>query len=150
MDILKLNKVLILSFLLFFYGCKEIHKKTKGYCNKYISGGMGFSLFLDKVSEFEFEQISITSKQIKNLKYIKKYVGEKNFIIGDSILLTDTLLITFKDKIYKLHSFKNGAIEIFTDGENGENYENCFLKEINFNKKIIKREQDLTFKIKLE
>ncbi|PKH52361.1 hypothetical protein CXF68_17390 [Tenacibaculum sp. Bg11-29] len=149
MGTLKLNNILLLATLLFFNSCKEIHKKEKGYCNKYISGGMGFSLLLNEISETNFKELSITSKKIGKLKFLKKYIDEKNFVLGDSILLSDTIFLKFKDKTYKLHSFKNGNMEIFTDGRNGEKYQNCFLESMSFNGEIIKRESNLTFKIPL-
>ncbi|WP_064967473.1 hypothetical protein [Tenacibaculum ovolyticum] len=150
MDILKLNKILVLGLVFCTYGCIEVHEKPKGYCNKYISGGMAIGFSLSDDIEFnELNSISIKSSIKGKLYFFEKNIEYKKLIIRDTLLLSDTLFLNFRDKIYKLHSFKNGNMEVFTNGRNGEKYENCFLESMNFNGEIIKRESNLTFKITL-
>ncbi|WP_157578222.1 hypothetical protein, partial [Tenacibaculum ovolyticum] len=85
MDILKLNKIVIVGFIICFFSCEEIHKKPKGYCNKYISGGMGMNFSLNgDIKNNELKSINIKSKINGNLNYFKKITKVKQLVIGDS------------------------------------------------------------------
>ena len=149
MDILKLNKIVILGIIICFLSCKKNHKKPKGYCDKYISGGMLINLKISNtITDSEFESINIKSKNKGDLVFLEKKAEHRRLIINDTLLLTDTLFLNFKDETYKLHSFKNGDLEI-TPGEGGDNYENCFLHEMYLNNDLIKKEWNITFKITL-
>ena len=149
MDLLRLNKILLTGLMLFFVSCDDIHRKPEGYCDTYVSGGVGFSLFIYGVSDIDFTELSCISNMKGKLNYVNKINERKSLIIGDTLSLKDTLFLDIKGKTFKIHNFINGPMETFTSGEDGRKYENCFLQEMTFNDTILRREWDLTFKIKL-
>ncbi len=152
----RLNRIVLL-FLLLISCEKTVEKKAIKDC-KYISGGFGFTMYIDddkisELSEVDFNRIKVdgVSKMRGKLNIEKHsdYVAKRNYlIINDTLFLIDTLIINIRNKSYKLYDFVNGGIEV-SSYVTGKKFENCFLKEMKINGKIVKREEDLSFKFEL-
>lgn len=120
MDILKLNKIVLIFFIL--TSCNN-----KDNCNSYVAAGEGFWIsfknYSKKYSEKDLEnlKIHINDKDIKYTKEdLKDYLYLNNYNIGlsEKVLLKDTIIITIKNENIKIYDFANIVEEGFDQSHN--------------------------------
>jgi len=113
MDILKLNRTIVIILIFILFGCNI---KENNNCKQYVASGDGFWIsfanYKKKYSEKDFKHLKIYVKN-REVKYAREDLGDylytNNYNIGLSqkILLKDTITIKIKDEIIKMYNFSN-------------------------------------------
>jgi len=130
MDILKLNKIVLLFFILISCNNKDNN------CETFVASGEGFMISFKNYSPKDNKKIKIfcNNKKIKwqqEKEIIHPYSQNYNIVVFGKIFLEDTLRIDIDNKKLKIYDFANIIEEGFDESHRKIKFCRYFKSKIN-------------------
>lgn len=147
MGILKLSKIVLMAIFLLL-SCQE--EKKMEYINDYISCGSGFWITLKASDTLNVNEVKVKykNKELAIDTIYTEYRNTINLAYRDTIPLSDTLEVLYKNRKWHIYDFKNTQELVITKYPKKEII--CRISTVSINGKSQKDNNDNTIVIDLE